>query len=85
MTIEDIEKSKYWEDEEHTKSNMIFGEDDNFYSWLASRCVGLSSYIVEFRIFYVSGGTVDANDLYYSCNGNNSNSYAVRPVIEIDY
>ena len=52
--------------------------------WLASRCVDLSSYYALFGVFYVSGGTVGASNLYYSSNDNVSYSYAVRPVVEID-
>ena len=53
-------------------------------AWLASRCVSFNSGYAEFRICYVSGGTVDASYLYGSYNSNYSNSYAVRPVVEID-
>ena len=52
--------------------------------WLASRCVDLDSANANFRMFYVSGGTVGAYYLYDSRNGSNSVSYAVRPVVEID-
>ena len=54
--------------------------------WLASRCVNYSSNNdgFYFRMFYVSGGAVDANYLYYSGNNGSSDSYAVRPVVEID-
>ena len=85
MTIEDIENSKYWEEQDKKKTNMIFGEDDNFYSWLASRCVCLSSYNAYFRVFYLNGGSVDAATMYNSANYYNSTSYAVRPVVEIGY
>ena len=36
-------------------------------------------------MFYVSGGTVDAYDLYDSDDYDYNDSYAVRPVIEIEY
>ena len=85
MTIEDIEKSKYWEDEEHTKSNMIFGEENEFNNWIATRNKYYSSYYADFSMFYVSGGTVGAGWLYDSGGNGNSNSYAVRPVVEIEY
>ena len=52
--------------------------------WLASRCVDINSSNAIFYLFYVSGGTVDANYLYYSDDDNGSRSYAVRPVVEID-
>ncbi len=52
--------------------------------WLASRCVDLSSDYAFFRMFFVSGGTVDAYWLYDSGDDNHSTSYAVRPVVEID-
>ena len=49
--------------------------------WLASRCVyyGYDDWF-EFRMFYVSGGTVDAYDLYDSDDYDYNDSYAVRPV-----
>ena len=52
--------------------------------WLASRCVFFDRSSAAFNLFYVSGGAVDAYWLYSSSNNNNSNSYAVRPVVEID-
>lgn len=84
LTLEDIEKSKYWEDKNEVKAKGIFGEDDEKEYWLASRCVDLGSGYAYFRMFYVSGGTVDAYYLYYSNDSNGSNSCAVCPVIEIN-
>ena len=52
--------------------------------WLASRCVNFYSAYAEFRIFYVSGGTVGAGGLYDSDGYIRSGSCAVRPVVEID-
>ena len=52
--------------------------------WLASRCVDLDSNNAYVRMFFVSGGTVGANDLYDSGNHDYGYSYAVRPVVEID-
>ena len=53
--------------------------------WLASRCVYYDNNDwFEFRMFYVSGGTVDAYDLYDSDDYDYYDSYAVRPVVEID-
>ena len=46
---------------------------------LASRCVLLDGSLAYFRMFYVSGGRVYANLLYYSDTSVNGNSYAVRP------
>ena len=45
----------------------------------ASRCVNYNSNNnrFNFRMFYVDGGTVNANWLYDS----NNNSYAVRPLV----
>ena len=85
LTLEDIEKSKYLEYKDDTKSNMIFGKNDEFENWIATRNKYYSSYYANFRVFFVSGGTVDANSLYYSGSRNYSNSYAVRPVVEIEY
>ena len=49
--------------------------------WLASRCVYYDNNDwFEFRMFYVSGGTVDAGGLYDSDDYIRSGSYAVRPV-----
>ena len=85
LTLEDIEQSKYWEDKNNIKSNMIFGEENEFYNWIATQNKYYSSYYANFRMFCVSGGTVDARTLYYSGNYISSNSYAVRPVVEIDF
>ena len=57
--------------------------------WLASRCVPYEDVIMGDRSFYfcmffVSSGTVDARWLYDSNGNNDSASYAVRPVVEID-
>ena len=84
MTLEDIEKSKYLEYKDDTKSNMIFGEENEFYNWIATQNKYYSSSYAHFRLFYVSGGPVDAYDLYYSDADASSGSYAVRPVVEID-
>lgn len=85
LTLEDIEKSKYLEYKDDTKSNMIFGEENEFYNWIATRNKYYSSSYANFRMFYVSGGTVDAYFLYYSDNYNYSYGFAVRPVVEIDF
>ena len=85
MTIEDIENSKYWEYKDDTKSNMIFGEENEFYNWIATQNKYYSSYYAFFRMFYVGGGTVDAGSLYASRSNYYSYSYAVRPVVEIEY
>ena len=54
-------------------------------AWLASRCVLFDIDWADFRMFYVSGGTVDADWLYDSYDINiNSTSFAVRPVVEIN-
>ena len=85
MTIEDIENSKYWEEQDKKKTNMIFGKDDNFYSWLASTCVYLTSYNVSFKLFYLNSVSVDAVTMYNSDNYYNIVNYALRPVVEIEY
>ena len=55
-------------------------------SWLATRCVYYDSNNngFGFRMFLVSGGGVDAYNLYYSYENTYSISYAIRPVVEID-
>lgn len=85
LTIEDIEKSKYWEEKDEKKTNMIFGEEEGYRYWLANQENGYFSNFKSFRMFLVSGGTVNAYYLYYSSNYSGSLSYAVRPVIEINY
>lgn len=52
--------------------------------WLASRCVSYGSSWAEFRMFYVSNGTVNADYLYNSGVGINYLNCALRPVVEID-
>lgn len=85
LTLEDIEKSKYLEYKDDTKSNMIFGEENEFNNWIATRNKYYSSNYASFRMFYVGGGAVVAGWLYDSSSNNGSISYAVRPVIEIEY
>ena len=85
MTIEDIEKSKYWEDTDKMKSNMIFGEEEGYRYWLANQENGYFSNFKSFRMFCVDGGGVGAYWLYHSDGYDNSASCAVRPVIEINY
>lgn len=85
LTIEDIEKSKYWEEKDKKKTNMIFGEEEEYRYWFANQENGYFSVLKTFRMFIVSGGAVDAYNL---CNSNGDTgyySYAVRPVIEINY
>ena len=52
--------------------------------WLASRCIACWSGSVFFRMFTISGTTLEAQDLYYSTGNMNYENYAVRPVVEID-
>lgn len=85
MTIEDIENSKYWEDTDKIKSNIIFGEENEFYNWIANEQIGYYNNFKSFSMFCVSGGTVGAYDLYGSDDYDYDDSYAVRPVIEINY
>lgn len=54
--------------------------DDRFmWYWLASRCVVFNSNNENFYVFFVNGGYVGADDLYYSGGSALSNTYAVRP------
>ena len=85
LTLEDIEKSKYLEYKDDTKSNMIFGKNDEFENWVANQQIRYRSSNAYFRMFCVSGGTVDAGYLYSSDRSSSSNSYAVRPIVEIEY
>ena len=67
-----------------TYYSMFVPENSTTY-WLASRCVYYADNDwFEFRMFYVSGGTVGAGGLYDSDDYIRSGSYAVRPVVEID-
>ncbi len=84
LTREDIEKSRYWEDKTGMQAKLIFGEDDDYYNWLATQSKGYWSNSTYFRMFDVGGGTVGASTLYYSSSGAYGNSIAVRPVIEVD-
>ena len=85
MTIEDIEKSKYWEEEDKKKANMIFGEDEEYSYWLANQQNGYRRDFKSFNMFRVYGGHAYVNCLYYSGSYNNNASYAVRPIVEIGY
>ena len=85
LTLEDIEKSKYLEYKDDTKSNMIFGKNDEFENWVANQQIRYRSSNAYFSVFSVSGGAVDAGGLYDSDDYIRSGSYAVRPVVEIEY
>ena len=85
LTKEDIEKSKYWEEKDEKKTNMIFGEEEGYRYWLANQEKGYFSNFKSFGMFFVSGGTVYDYNLYRSNDGAWRDSYAVRPVIEINY
>lgn len=55
--------------------------------WLSSRCAyydTLSPSDFRYMIFNVSNGVVKASQLYVSSSRNDSDSYAIRPVVEID-
>lgn len=84
LTREDIEKSRYWEDESGVKAKLIFGDNDNYYNWIATQTEGYWSECKFFRLFYVSSGSVYADWLYLSDLRADSYSFAVRPVIEVD-
>ena len=85
LTREDIEKSRYWEDESGIQARLIFGDNDNYYNWLATQSEGYWSNCKAFRLFFVNYGSVNAYNLYYSSYNRTDNiSYAVRPVIEVD-
>lgn len=65
-------------------SKMYDFSDDSVPAYaLASRCVYLDGSYARFRVFCVSGGTVNASYLYLSSTSVYGNSLAVRPVIEI--
>ncbi len=84
LTREDIEKSRYWEDESGVKAKLIFGDNDNYYNWIATQTEGYWSECKFFRMFFVGSGRVSADSLYRSNGSASSSSYAVRPVIEVD-
>ena len=52
-------------------------------SWLASRCVEYGNTRFYFSMFCVDGGRVNPDWLFGSDYGTYSNSYAVRPVVEM--
>lgn len=85
MTIEDIENSKYWEEQDKKKTNMIFGEDEENAYWIANEQIRYYNNFKSFRMFIVSGDAVDAYGLYYSDSDYDSGRFAVRPVVEIEY
>ena len=79
INFEDILDSKYWEDEE--KKKLIWGEDNDFYYWLAPECVHASNYHAYWGLRDVDSGDVYDDDLYYSYGGEYSGDYGVRPVV----
>ena len=52
--------------------------------WMSSRCVFAYSDYANFRVRFVDSGGVNADDLYYSYDGEYSFDYAFRPVITLN-
>ena len=55
-------------------------------SWLASRCVTISSDSANFEIFYIDDRTISSYWLYNSSSDDETDraGYAIRPIVEID-
>lgn len=81
IKFEDIINSKYWENEE--KKKLIWGEDTDFYYWLASDCANANYYDAFWGLRYVDYGDVSSCDLYYSGGGGYNGSLGVRPVVSL--
>lgn len=64
--------------------NMIFGKNENFYYWLASRGVCVSSEIVYFGLGHVDYGHVDSFfKMYTSHNSKSLGMLSLRPLISL--
>lgn len=82
MKMEDIIDSKYWEDKK--KKNLIFGEDDEFDYWLASRGVRAYSDYASFGPGGVYDGYARSCGNFFYSNGYEDYDYAgLRPVVSL--
>lgn len=81
ITEEDIINSEYWKDEK--KRDLIFGKDENFYYWLASRFADCNSAYAYFGLRRVNGSSFSWYRLFYSNNSTSSSGFLVRPIISI--
>ena len=63
--------------------NMIFGENEQFNFWLASRYVGGKYDYAFWGLFYIDGVTWGEEGLYYSDGSEADYNYFVRPVVSL--
>ncbi len=80
---EDFEAIDYLNDKEKVK--LLFEEDDEYRYWLATQYESYCSDSKSFSAFRVSSGNVSADDLSYSNGDAYSSTYAVRPIVEVEY
>ena len=67
------------------KRICCFGEDDEFECWIATQYQSYYSDSKSFHVFYVNGGGVGAYYLYNSNGYTVDITYAVRPVVVMEY
>ena len=75
--------STEWEDSMYYTLFINNGSNYPTY-WMSSRCVLAGSAIATFIVRRVSGGYVDACNLYISSGGAISSAYGVRPVVTLN-
>ena len=74
MEENDFKNSKYYE---------LF-INNNYTYWMSSRCVFSDSYYAHSDVRLVDSGSVHANYLYYSGDGEGFHVYAFRPIITLN-
>ena len=76
-------KEQFTDKIESKALNMIFGENEQFNFWLASRYVGGKYDYAFWGLFYIDGVTWGEEGLYYSDGSEADYDYFVRPVVSL--
>ena len=80
---EDFEVIDYLSDER--KKKLLFGENDEYQYWLATQDKYYCSNYADFYVFIVYGGNVNNYWLYDSRGNTYDPTYAVRPIVVVEY
>lgn len=81
LTMDDIVKSKYWEDTK--KRDLIWGEDEDYRYWLGSSYVSTHAGGASFGLRGVYYGGVDNCYLWDSGYGEDDIGVGVRAVVSL--
>ena len=76
-------KDQFSDKIESNTLNTIFGDNDQFRFWLASRIVIGYYDDAVWGLFFISSDALYEHDLYYSDGGENGYYYYVRPVVSL--